>query len=151
MEQSGRMRVKKKKETFYRISGIMLCVKKWEVYAMKKWIVLVLVFVLTMCAAQAEGMDNMLRERKLIVNGVEETLTESKYISEKGFVLWVDADHFWPMNMNGGGNDEFVDTASALGDEERTVYIIMVDSEVPNSEAETFIGEAVAMYPPRTT
>ena len=115
---------------------------------MKKWIVMLLVLVMVMGAAQAESMNDMLRERKLIVNGVEETLTESKYVSENGFVLWVDADHFWPLNMNGGGNDEFVDTAAALDGEERAVYIIMVDSEVPNAEAESFIGEAVAMYPP---
>lgn len=115
---------------------------------MKKWIMFILAAVLLLGAAQAESANDVLRERKLIVNGVEETLTESKYVSEGGYALWVDADHFWPMNMNGGENDEFADTASALGGEEASVYVIMVPTEVPAGEGETFIQEATALYPP---
>lgn len=115
---------------------------------MKKLIVLLMVLSLLAVPAFAESADAVLRERKLVVNGVEETLTESKYVSEGGYALWVDADHFWPMNMNGGGNDEFADTASALGGEEASVYVIMVPTEVPADEGETFILEATALYPP---
>lgn len=115
---------------------------------MKKWIVILLALVLLLGAAQAESMNELVRERKLLVNGVEETLTESKYVSLNGFVLWVDADHFWPRSVYGGENDEFIDTAAALSGAEQTVSVLMVPTEVANAEAETFIGEAVALYPP---
>ena len=61
---------------------------------MKRVLAILLVLLLTLCAAQAEGMDELLRERKLIINGVEETVTETKYISMNGFSLWVDPEHF---------------------------------------------------------
>lgn len=115
---------------------------------MKKWFAFILISLLIISMVQTAGAEEMLRERKLIVNGVEETLSESKYVSQSGFVLWVDADHFWPMNMNGGGNDEFVDTAAALSGEEADVYVVMVGTEVPAGEGETFIQEATALYPP---
>lgn len=115
---------------------------------MKKFVLIMLALMLTVCAAQAQNMDDLLRERKLVVNGVEEMLTESKYVGQSGYSLWVDVDHFWPTIMSGGTNDEFVNTSSVLGDEERLVNVIMVSTEVPNAEMETFIGEAVALYPP---
>ena len=93
-------------------------------------------------------MNEVLRERPLVVNGVEETLIESKYVSQNGYAMWIDADHFWPASVYGGDNDEFVDTASALRGDERSVTVLMVPTEVPSGEAESFIGEAVAMYPP---
>lgn len=115
---------------------------------MKRVLAILLVLLLTLCAAQAEGMDELLRERKLIINGVEETVTETKYISMNGFSLWVDPEHFWPTNAFGGVTDEFVDVDAALGEAERMVTVLMVPAEVPHDQAEPFLGEAVALYPP---
>ena len=112
---------------------------------MKRLIAILLVCLLLMTGvAAAEGANE--RTRTIVIQGVEETVTEYEYISPSGYSMWVDSAHFVQAESLDDGTEMFTEVV-ADADVHAQLMFLVTQTEVPNDQAGTYILEAVASYP----
>lgn len=110
---------------------------------MKKLFALALSVALALCAvAVCETAQPETRETLVSIEGTEETIVETRFVSQSGYSLWYPADMFTCEEADGQARFVPVDGVEAMAD----VGMIVVPVDVAVEDADSLLGEATANY-----
>jgi len=105
---------------------------------MKRVFAFILACILMMTAGSAFAQET--RERTVMLEGIEETITETMYLSPNGFSLWYPADLFKVVSEY--GHETIVPADETI----ENVSLMIVPVDIPVEESEAFIYEATGGY-----
>lgn len=109
----------------------------------KKLFALALSVALALCAvAVCETAQPETRETLVSIEGTEETIVETRFVSQSGYSLWYPADMFTCEEADGQARFVPVDGVEAMAD----VGMIVVPVDVAVEDADSLLGEATANY-----
>lgn len=111
---------------------------------MKKILAILMACMLLCGAAMAEtAAAGDTRASVILIEGMEEEITETLYVSEQGYSLWYDAERLLPTELY--GHTCFAPDGMI---EEPAISLLIVDAEINPEDGEAFLGEAVGGYGP---
>lgn len=109
---------------------------------MKKVSAFILGFILVFCANPVFAQEMPARESGVVIEGIEETISETRYESENGFALWYPSETFRVYSEY--GHETIVPLDETVDD----VSLMIVPVDIPVDQAEAFIHEATGGYMP---
>jgi len=121
---------------------------------MKKVISFVLAALMLLSVfAAAEGIQPATRTSTITIEGVEEEITETQYISDAGYSVWYQPElykldtpdgqaHFFAIDSTPEGEEPGLLTSGA--------YLLIVPADIAYEDAEAFLMEATGGFDPET-
>ena len=107
---------------------------------MKRVFVLILAIMLAVSGISAFALENATRQRAIMLEGIEETITETFYASPNGFTMWYPEDMFRIASEY--NHEVFLPADETI----ENVSLMIVPVEIPVEESDAFIYEATGGY-----
>ena len=117
----------------------------------KLFSVLIAAVMLLTCFAAAEAIQPETRESVIMLEGIEETITETLHADEAGYSIWYQAELF-ALEAADGQAHFFAIDSTAEGEEPGLLtsdsYLLVVPVEITQEEIDAFLMEATGGFDP---